>query len=216
VERTHSYPEHLNTPRLVADSTGTTVWRWDQQEPFGNNVPVENPSGLGVFDLPLRLPGQYVDKETNLHYNYFRDYDPSLGRYGESDPIGLRGGINTYLYVWAMPLNGIDPFGLDMICGPGRNKVGTNPDGSVKCVDNGQGPNEKVCATAACAAGIGPLPAEMRTQSEIDRAGCKFVCGLVGPGGPIPTSLKGVGMMIGTHYVCDWICKPAETNVCRP
>jgi carbamoyltransferase len=52
------------------------VWTWDQQEPFGVNVPDENPSGFGVFDLPLRLPGQYFDKETNLHYNYFRDYDP--------------------------------------------------------------------------------------------------------------------------------------------
>jgi len=64
------------------------VWRWDQQEPFGVNLPDENPSGLGTFDLPLRLPGQYYDQETNLHYNYFRDYDPSLGRCGERDPVG--------------------------------------------------------------------------------------------------------------------------------
>ena len=138
----------------MADANQQTRWRWDQAEPFGVNVPDENPSALGAFDLPLRLPGQYYDKETALHYNYFRDYDSSLGRYGESDPIGLRGGVNTYLYVWGNPLSGIDPFGLDMICGPGRNKVGTNPDGSVKCVDNGRGPNEKVCATSACAAGI--------------------------------------------------------------
>jgi len=56
------------------------VWRWDQQEPFGVNPPDENPSGLGAFDLPLRLPGQYFDKETNLHYNHFRDYDPAVDR----------------------------------------------------------------------------------------------------------------------------------------
>jgi RHS repeat-associated protein len=84
------------------------VWKWDQQEPFGNNVADENPSGLGAFDLPLRLPGQYFDKETNLHYNYFRDYDPSIGRYGESDPIGLLGGLNTYSYVVASPLRFVD------------------------------------------------------------------------------------------------------------
>lgn len=87
------------------------MWRWDQAEPFGVNAPDENPSGLGAFDLPLRLPGQYFDKETNLHYNYLRDYDPSIGRYGESDPIGLRGGLNTYAYVAADPLRHIDLFG---------------------------------------------------------------------------------------------------------
>src|SRR5882724_9824219 len=93
------HTDHLNTPRLVADATGTTVWRWDQQEPFGVNVPDENPSGQGAFEFPLRFPGQYADKETNLVYNYYRDYDPALGRYTMSDPMGLRGGLNTYIYV---------------------------------------------------------------------------------------------------------------------
>lgn len=88
------------------------MWRWDQGEPFGNSVPDENPSGLGAFDLPLRLPGQYFDKETNLHYNYFRDYDPGLGIYKQSDPIGLKGGINTYAYVDGNPISRIDPLGL--------------------------------------------------------------------------------------------------------
>ena len=87
------------------------MWRWDQQEPFGVNVPDENPSGLGTFDLPLRLPGQYFDKETNLHYNYYRDYDPGIGRYEESDPIGLKGGLTTYAYANGNPLSLIDPTG---------------------------------------------------------------------------------------------------------
>jgi RHS repeat-associated protein len=106
------HADHLNTPRLVANATGTTVWRWDQAEPFGANPADENPSGLGAFDLPLRLPGQYFDKETGLHYNYFRDYDPSLGIYKQSDLIGLQGGLNTYAYVAANALTRADFLGL--------------------------------------------------------------------------------------------------------
>jgi RHS repeat-associated protein len=88
------------------------VWRWDQQEPFGVNVPDENPSALGVFEFPLRFPGQYFDIETGLHYNHYRDYDANLGRYGRSDPIGLLAGLNTYAYIHSSPLDATDPLGL--------------------------------------------------------------------------------------------------------
>jgi len=91
------------------------VWRWDQQEPFGDNPADENPSGVGAFNLPLRLPGQYYDAESGLHYNYYRDYDPIVGRYAESDFIGLRAGPNTYAYVRANPLLAVDPLGLKLV-----------------------------------------------------------------------------------------------------
>lgn len=57
------------------------------------------------------MPGQYFDSETSLNYNYFRDYDPVTGRYVESDPIGLRGGINTYVYAGGTPTDTTDPKG---------------------------------------------------------------------------------------------------------
>ena len=104
--------DHLNTPRLIADATGTTVWRWDQQEPFGVNVPDENASGLGPFEFPMRFPGQYADKETNLAYNYFRDYDPAIGRYIQTDPLGARSGKHLFLYSSGNPLSHIDYYAL--------------------------------------------------------------------------------------------------------
>jgi RHS repeat-associated protein len=108
------HPDHLGTPRAIttSDASNTKVWEWSNLEPFGNNVPDENPSGLGNFTYNNRFPGQYFDQETNTSYNYFRDYDPATGRYVQSDPIGLEGGLNTYTYVFNAPLTGSDPTGL--------------------------------------------------------------------------------------------------------
>jgi RHS repeat-associated protein len=106
------WPDHLGTPRVITDSTNAERWEWAQNDPFGNNAPNENPSGAGTFTYNLRFPGQYYDVDSGLNYNYFRDYDPSIGRYVESDPIGLKGGINTYGYVFANPLALLDPLGL--------------------------------------------------------------------------------------------------------
>ncbi|QNA87722.1 RHS repeat protein [Massilia sp. Dwa41.01b] len=108
------YVDHLNTPRFITRSPdGKVAWRWDSTDPFGLLPPNDNPAGLGVFTMNLRMPGQYFDKNTNLFYNYYRDYDPQTGRYVESDPIGLRGGINTYGYVGGNPVSRIDPLGLE-------------------------------------------------------------------------------------------------------
>lgn len=91
------YADQINTPRVITQaSDNQIVWRWDAADPFGLAQPNENPSGVGGFIYNPRFPGQLYDRETNLHYNYFRDYDPQLGRYVESDPIGLAGGVNTY------------------------------------------------------------------------------------------------------------------------
>jgi RHS repeat-associated protein len=91
------HADHLGTPRMITrPADNAIVWRWDNAEPFGNSQPDENPSGLGAFAYNLRFPGQYFDSETGTHYNYARDYDTAIGRYIQSDPIGLEGGINTY------------------------------------------------------------------------------------------------------------------------
>jgi RHS repeat-associated protein len=107
------YADHLGMPRAITrPSDNQVVWKWDAIDPFGNNPPNENPSGLGTLTYNLRHPGQYADVETGTFQNYFRDYDPATGRYVQSDPIGLGGGINTYSYVGSEPLSEIDPRGL--------------------------------------------------------------------------------------------------------
>jgi len=108
--------DHLGTPQQITDGTQTIVWKADFT-PFGEaTVTIE------LITNNLRFPGQYYDSETGLHYNMFRYYDPGLGRYITSDPIGLVGGFNTYNYVGSAPINAIDPTGLTKIygnwCGP--------------------------------------------------------------------------------------------------
>lgn len=99
------HSDHLNTPRLATNQSQQSVWQW-QSDAFGAG------QASGSLTMNLRFPGQYFDQESGLHYNYFRDYDPETGRYVESDPIGLKGGLNTYGYVLGNPLKYSDPKGL--------------------------------------------------------------------------------------------------------
>ncbi|MBK8972847.1 MAG: RHS repeat-associated core domain-containing protein [Hahellaceae bacterium] len=87
---------------MATDQSQAVVWQ-TEQTPFG-----EVTQTIGTLAQPLRFPGQYADPETGYSYNYFRDYDPSVGRYVQSDPIGLRGGVNTYGYVGGNPLTYVD------------------------------------------------------------------------------------------------------------
>ena len=105
------WPDNLGTPRAVTNTAGQLLWQWDG-EPFGASQANSNPAGLGTFHFGLRFPGQYFDWETGFHHNGWREYDPGQGRFVQSDPTGLRGGLNTYAYVANNPLANSDPLGL--------------------------------------------------------------------------------------------------------
>jgi RHS repeat-associated protein len=118
------HTDHLNTPRVVTDSLSDVVrWRWDG-DPFGGRVVDDDPSSVGAFAFDLRFPGQIAMVETGLHYNYFRDYDPATGRYVQSDPLGIDGGIGTYSYAGNTPIALTDPTGLEPPRGGERGATG--------------------------------------------------------------------------------------------
>ena len=150
------HTDHLNTPRVVIDRNNIVRWRWIS-EPFGTTAPETNPSGLGDFTFNLRFPGQYADQESGLFYNYFRYYGPELGRYSQSDPIGLAGGINTFTYVGADPVAQADPNGLLFGATLGGLQRGTTPNqaatygapGNAALITGGAG------AVGAAVAGVG-------------------------------------------------------------
>lgn len=121
-------PDHLGTPRVVIDpQRNVAVWAWDlKSEAFGNSPPHQDPDGDGAaFVLDMRFPGQRYDAVSGVNYNYFRDYEPGIGRYVQSDLIGLAGGVSTYAYVNGNPVNLIDPLGLEGI-GPWTYAPGQN------------------------------------------------------------------------------------------
>ena len=97
----------------------------------------ESETQVSGYSQNLRMQGQYLDRETGLHYNLFRYYDPDCGRFTQQDPIGLNGGLNLYSYA-PNPIIWTDPLGLTPCKGlPSTRRAG----GTGKHYDpvNGQG-----------------------------------------------------------------------------
>ncbi|HBB0804365.1 TPA: hypothetical protein J1A13_004790, partial [Escherichia coli] len=102
-------------PEEMTDSDGKIVWETGYQV-WGNTIQEKDHGGV---EQNLRYQGQYLDRETGLHYNLHRYYDPDVGRFMVTDPIGLAGGLNLYAYA-PNPVSWIDPLGLK--CGELRNR----------------------------------------------------------------------------------------------
>ena len=226
--------DHLNTPRAVLTSAQVMVWKWEST-PFGDSLANEDVDGNGV-PLPFnwRFPGQLFDAETGLHYNYFRDYDPVTGRYVESDPIGLRGGINTYAYALGAPTVNVDATGLSVTwsgsvragggtLGLGGQFISFDLVSECKCnrrvrvsgfasfVTIGAGANIKSLGPLGDASGSGSkiaLTDQYATCPEGMRAnGSAWISGIsltFGAGGTLFPSMK-----LGSLRMSDWVDGPS-------
>ena len=207
------------------------MWQWEQTEPFGNTVPDENPSSLGAFEFSLRFPGQYADRETNLNYNYFRDYDPMLGRYGQSDPVGLKGGLNTYAYVTGNPVVLTDPFGLAPPR-PGsyynplplnepppsivRNRGGVNNamEEATNMPTNAPGPGEWPGVNVPWS--MPPIPSKAPFCGwDCPRRSMACSADDPDPNSFTPSLAPGVGGLFPPSTGCVWRCKPGPMMVPR-
>jgi RHS repeat-associated protein len=114
-KRYHVHTDHLGCPELVLDDAGHTVWR-ASIAPYG----IAHVDVGRDFHQPLRWPGHYYDAETGLHDNRFRTYSPELGRYLQSDPLGIEGGLNLYAYT-DNPLREVDLRGENSRCPNGKD-----------------------------------------------------------------------------------------------
>jgi RHS repeat-associated protein len=154
---TYVTADHLGTPVLAMNSTGSVVWSGGF-EPFGREFTVPSAEASGVF---LRLPGQWEDPffdpstlGVNLHYNLHRWYEPSTGRYIATDPMGLWSGEPLYVYALGNPIAFSDPLGLATFAcqrplkqenpKPGNRKLGPDVEKnplfhSYLCVKNADG-----------------------------------------------------------------------------
>lgn len=168
--------DHLNTPRLARVGS-VDVWRWDLVS--GNTssgTPVaafgQAQPQLQTINISLRFPGQVYDSLSGLHYNYFRDYQPATGRYTQSDPFGLYGGINTYSYGAQNPLSVVDDQGthpgvggiikfcmrFPMICWPFPTPPPKTPAGPSGWPPTFPDPSQTYCTRNPAACAIPPPP----------------------------------------------------------
>lgn len=147
----------------------------------------------------MRFPGQRFDPWTGSNYNYFRNYDASAGRYLQSDPIGMSGGINTYAYVSSNPMSGIDPFGLE---GPGS----FNNGGTRVSWENGSG-RAPDYASVTVNLGLGNLHYTLSRSGKLFSGG-----GFAGDPRNLGASLRAVGFSIVVGWVDDCPETPSEAH----
>lgn len=189
--------DHLGTPQQLLDATGQVVWA-AQYSVFGKAIIITD-----IVESNLRFPGQYYDHETQLHHNYFRDYDPATGRYIQSDPLKMDSSVNYYIYAQQNPLIHVDPTG-EIALSAGGFVIGAALDIAIQLAVNGMRPEcikWDVVLIAAVAGALNPFAAgsaastimkgeQMAARAQNRRAGSR--------------AAKRAGQKANKHYQNGW------------
>jgi RHS repeat-associated protein len=196
------HTDHLGAVVKATDSSKKLVWD-AVRKPFG-----ERTVNIGLIEVPLGFPGQYYDQETGNYYNYFRDYDPATGRYLQSDPVGLQGGINTYSYALNNPLYWIDPTG-EFVCGGVCIGVGVGVIAAGTAISmwwqNTGGPDSIYPGNSENYGGPAPRPdphEARKTQKERATDKPSWVDSYT-PRGPNESCSDYADRVLNDHYGCD-------------
>ena len=213
------HADDLGTPRVVTSATGVVLWQWPYaSNPFGEMPPT---SATG-YVLNLRFPGQYFDTENGLNYNISRDYEAATGRYMESDPIGLDGGMTTYGYVDQNPFGSVDPLGLQAVCLACHNGALPGFPGPVPMPPPAQSlPAPGAGSASDTGEGVGDVTKPGTCPPDKPCPPCRTVSGMIIPVGTIayrldilPDNVRQHGIY-GSHYNL-YKANQAPRNSARP
>jgi RHS repeat-associated protein len=197
---TYLLTDHLGTPILASDATGTVAWEGGF-EPFGRDWKEGTGQGAHENGVFLRLPGQWFDEVwqdasslVDPYYNVHRWYSPGIGRYTRPDPLGLRGDLHPYDYARADPLRWVDRLGLQSTPPPPSTRDPFSPpiDPSFPSGPWGVRPDPNCCDEEEIDKAIEGVDRQLRTLAS----------------GGVPSGTIGGSVARGHFCQADGWCQP--------